>query len=272
MKHLTFFQLILASLLTFSPAKTALAEDKLTLTGSSTIAPLISEIAKRFEKLHPECRIDVQTGGSSRGIADTKRGLADIGMSSRKIYKEEESGINTHILAIDGVAFITHKDNPVKNLTREQALRLFTGKIKNWKELGGHDSEITVINRAKGRSEHDLVAKFLGIKSREFISNLTCGENQQCIKLIIGNKNALTYLSLGASEYEAANGVPLHLLTLDGIQATTTAVRKQTFPIVRPLILITHGKSPEKVGKFLHYALSSEVNDLVKEQAFVPID
>jgi len=107
---------------------------KLTLTGSSTLAPLAMDIAKRFEDAHPGVRIDVQTGGSSRGIADVRSGLAEIGMASRSL-KTDESDLTAHRLARDGVCLIAHPDNPVASLTDAQVVAIYTGKARNWKEV-----------------------------------------------------------------------------------------------------------------------------------------
>ncbi|HYI01465.1 substrate-binding domain-containing protein, partial [Hyalangium sp.] len=89
---------------------------KLTLTGSSTIAPLMSEVAKRFEAQNPGIRVDVQTGGSSRGASDARQGLADIGMVSRDL-KADEADLEAHAIALDGVAIIVHGTNPITSLT-----------------------------------------------------------------------------------------------------------------------------------------------------------
>ena len=88
---------------------------KLVLTGSSTVAPLAGELGKRFESLHPGVRVDVQMGGSSRGIADARQGLADIGMCSRAL-KETESDLLAFTIARDGICIIVHKKNPVTSL------------------------------------------------------------------------------------------------------------------------------------------------------------
>src|SRR5262249_42635338 len=119
------------------------AEDQLTgklvVTGASTLAPLIAEIGKRFESLYPAVRIDVQSGGSSRGVADTRQGLADIGMVSRAM-KEDERDLSAFPVARDGVCPILHRDNPVQALTDEQVVEIYTGKITNWKTVGGADA------------------------------------------------------------------------------------------------------------------------------------
>jgi phosphate transport system substrate-binding protein len=117
-------------------------QGKLTLTGSSTVAPLAAELGKKFETLHPGTRIDVQSGGSSRGISDARQGLADIGMVSRAL-KPEEKDLIPHTVAKDGICIILHKSNPVSVLNDSQLVAVYTGKITNWKALGGKDAPIT---------------------------------------------------------------------------------------------------------------------------------
>lgn len=94
---------------------------KLVVTGSSTIAPLIAEIAKRVEQQNPGVRVDVQTGGSSRGIADAKTGVGDIGMSSRNVKPDEAAELKERVLAKDGICFLVHKENPIRALTKPSA-------------------------------------------------------------------------------------------------------------------------------------------------------
>lgn len=242
---------------------------RLTLTGSSTVAPLAGEIAKRFEAQHPNVRVDVQTGGSSRGIADAHSGLADIGMSSRGLKDSEMQGVTTHVLAQDGVAFIVHADNPIEALTNDQVLQIYTGKLTNWSQVGGREAPITVINRAEGRSELELVTGFFDIKPSDIKPTLVAGENQECVKLVAGNPDALSYLSVGTAESEIKRGTPLKMLPFDGVAATTQSVKDGKFPLGRPLVLITSEDSGPLVETFVEYALSGEVNDLIEGFSFV---
>jgi phosphate transport system substrate-binding protein len=124
--------------------------EKLVLTGSSTVAPLAAEIGKRFESLHNNVRVDVQTGGSSRGVSDARAGLADIGMASRAL-KDDEKDLLSFTIALDGISVILNKANPVDSLNKQQIIDIYTGKIVNWKGLGGNDAPITVVNKAEGR-------------------------------------------------------------------------------------------------------------------------
>ena len=254
---------------------TASPKDRLILTGSSTVAPLAAEIGRRFEEKHPGVRVDVQSGGSSRGIADTREGLADIGMSSRALKDSEKDGLRTYVLAQDGVTFLVHQSNPIDSLSHQQILDIYTGSIDNWMEVGGHNAPITVVNRAHGRSELELFTQYFKVKPMDIKADLVSGENQHGIKTVSGDPNAIIYMSVGTSEYEAAHGAPIKLLPLNGVTASTDSIGSGDFPLSRPLILMTNIAKPKLsplVKAFLDFALSDEVHDLVKEQSFVPVE
>ena len=251
-------------------SQSALAQEKkLVITGASTAAPLVAEIAKRFETLNLGIRIDVQTGGSSRGVNDARSGVSDIGMVSRALSKEE-TDLKSFLIANDGMSVILHKSNPVQSLTREQVIDIYTGKIVNWKDVGGKDQKITVVNKAEGRSTLELFLAFFKLNNRDIKAQVVVGDNQQGVKTVAGNPGAIGYVSIGTAEFEADNGQPLKLLPLGGIAATTDNVRNGTFPLARPINIVTKSAPQGLVKKFIDFAQSAAVTDLVKEQYFVP--
>jgi phosphate transport system substrate-binding protein len=247
------------------------SSDTLVLTGSSTIAPLAAEIGKRFEERHPGTRIDVQTGGSSRGIADARRGVADIGMASRALHKEE-SDLHGFVIARDGIAVIVHRDNPVAELTDDQIIRIYTGRVTRWSEVGGKDAPITVVNKAQGRSTLELFLAHFELEAPEVKASVVIGDNEQGIKTVAGNPDAIGYVSIGTAEYSAHHGVPIKLLPLGGVEATTANVRNGTFPLSRPLTLVTREEPTGLAREFIDFARSAEVHDLVRGLYFVPLD
>jgi phosphate transport system substrate-binding protein len=246
------------------------ASEKLVLTGASTIAPLAAEIARRFESQHPGTRIDVQTGGSSRGINDTRTGTAGIGMVSRAL-KPAEQDLQAHTIALDGVGLILNATNPISGLSRQQVIDIYTGKIINWKTLGGRDALITAINKAEGRSTLELFLGYLKLKNSDIRPHVIIGDNAQGIKTVAGNPNAIGYVSIGAAEYEARHGTPIKLLPLDGVAATVANVRNRTFPLSRPLNLVTRAAPQGLARDFIAFARSEQVHDLVEAQYFVPV-
>ena len=245
-------------------------QGKLVLTGSSTVAPLAAEIAKRYEVEHPEARIDVQTGGSSRGIADARQGTADIGMVSRAL-KANEKDLQAFTIAKDGISVILNRDNRVQNLSDKQIVNIYTGKITNWKLVGGTDAPITVVNKAEGRSTLELFAEHFKIKTKDIEADVVIGDNEQGIKTVAGNPNAIGYVSIGSGEYAATHKTPIKLLPVEGVTASITNVSKGTFPISRPLNLVTKTTPTGLQKSFIDFARSPQVQDIVKEQYFVPV-
>ncbi|HUG67134.1 MAG TPA: phosphate ABC transporter substrate-binding protein [Pirellulaceae bacterium] len=245
-------------------------QTRLVLTGSSTVAPLALEIAKRFESEHPGVRVDVQTGGSSRGVADARRGLANIGMASRPLKPDEED-LYAFAIARDGVCLIVHQDNPVQALTDEQVVAIYTGKVDNWSDVGGNDAPITVVNKAAGRSTLELFLDYFNLTSVDVQADVVIGDNEQGIKTVAGNPNSIGYVSIGTAEYDATVGIRIQLLPVGGVEASVENVATGSFPLSRPLNLVTRQQPTGLAKEFIEYAQSDAVHDLIREQYFVPI-
>ncbi|MBU1263162.1 MAG: phosphate ABC transporter substrate-binding protein [Gammaproteobacteria bacterium] len=265
---LTFLATLLAALAILPGAQAA--GGKLVLTGSSTVAPLALEIGKRFEAMNPGVRVDVQTGGSSRGVADAMNGLADIGLVSRALKPVEAKTLDAHAIALDGVALIVHGGNPVKQLSDDQIKAIYTGRIRDWRGAGGADRPITVVSKAEGRSTLELFLHYTGLKNSQIRAQAVIGDNQQGIKTVAGNPGAIGYVSIGAAEYAVEHGVPIKLLPMAGVEATTGAVRNGRFPLSRPLNLVTRGAPSPLARRFIAFAQSPAVRDLIEAQYFVP--
>ena len=244
---------------------------KLTLTGSSTVAPLVGEIVKRFEAENPEVRIDVQTGGSSRGLADASQGLNDIGMISRSLKDQEKTQFQSYAIAQDGIGIILESSNPIQKLSDQQVVDIYTGKIDNWQQVGGENAPITVVNKAEGRSTLELFLKYFDLNNSTIQADVIIGDNQQGIKTVAGNPHAIGYVSIGAAERDIAQGVPLNLLSVGGVDATTATVQNGSFPLSRPLNLVTTQTPSGLTKEFIKFAQSENVHDLVEAQNFVPV-
>jgi phosphate transport system substrate-binding protein len=242
---------------------------KVVLTGSSTIAPLAVEIGKRFEALHPGVRVDVQTGGSGRGINDSRRGLSDIGLVSRPL-QEDETDLVAFPIARDGVCVILHHSNPVSSLTDEQVAGIYTGTISDWKQVGGKAGPITVINKAEGRSTLELFCRYYKLKNGDIKAHVIIGDNAQGIKTVAGNPDSIGYVSIGTAEVEAGQGTAIRLLPVGGVAASIENVANGKFPLSRPLNLVVRKPPGGLTKEFIDFALSEKVHDIVKAQYFVP--
>jgi phosphate transport system substrate-binding protein len=261
--------LVLLLLLMTASCGSGDAPKKLVLTGSSSVAPLAAEIAKRFEALHPGVQVDVQSGGSGRGITDLRKGLSDIGLVSRAL-KDDERDLMAYPIAMDGICLIVHKDNAVPSLTSMQVVSIYTGRILNWKDVGGRDAPITVVSKAEGRSTLELFLAYFKLANPDVKAHVVIGDNQQGIKTVSGNPDAIGYVSIGAAEYEARHGAAIKLLPLDGVAATIDHVTDGSFPLSRPLNLVTRTVPEGLVKAFIDLARSAQVHDLVREQQLAP--
>lgn len=245
----------------------ALAE-RLVITGSSTVAPLVLEMAKRYEVANPGTRIDVQTGGSSRGIRDARMGAADIGMVSRALT-QRESDLSGYVIALDGIGMVVHKSNPVTSLTDDQVVAIYRGEIKNWQEVGGLDQEISVVNKAEGRSTLELFLKHFKLRNSQIKAQVIIGDNQQGIKTIAGNPGAIGYVSIGAAEYEETRGTDIKRLLMAGVEASVASVKSGDFPLSRPLSIVVGKRQSDLSRDFITFCQSTEVDDLINAQYFV---
>ena len=240
------------------------------ITGSSTIEPLVQEIAQRYEIEHPQVEVEVEAGGSGQGLTDTYAGNADIGMVSRAI-QETDPAILDFPIARDGISILLHKDNPVAQLTNEQIVEIFTDKINNWQEVGGPDSPMVVVNKAKGHATLELFKTFFNCNTEQIKADVIIRGNEEAIATVSANPAAIGYVSIGTAEYEIVHGAPIKLLPINGVLATIVNVANDTFPLTRPLTLVTDSDPSPIAQDFIAYAQSEAVADLVKEQAFIPL-
>jgi phosphate transport system substrate-binding protein len=243
---------------------------KLLITGSSTMGPMIEELGQRFRKRHPGVTITVEIGGSARGTADVLAGKADIGMASRELNPQEQALFAIPI-ARDGLAFVVHKDNPVRGLTRAQALDVFTGKITHWKALGGNDARIEVVTRRAGYSSNEIFAHYYGIAPEALKAAHVMGGNPEVQRFVVANRNAVALLSTGVVDRAVTkDGYMVKALAFDGAAPGLDSVRDGSWPLARPLLLLTRRVPAGAAKAFIEFALSPEARDVIVERNFVP--
>jgi phosphate transport system substrate-binding protein len=247
------------------------SESRLVITGSSTIAPLAAEIARRFESSRPGVRVDVQSGGSSQGLADVRRGTAEVGMVSRALTAAEDD-LRGDAIALDGIALIVHQDNPVTGLRSDEVRALATGEITDWRALGGRHGAVSFVSKAEGRSTLELFLVHFDLPREGLRPHVVIGDNMHAVRTVAGDAHAIGYVSIGTALVEIDHGASIRLLDLDGVTPTLANVHNGTFSLVRPLTLVTRGARTPLVDAFMAFAASPEVRDLVEAQSFVPLD
>lgn len=261
-----------ALVLALAPVATpglARAPVKVTLTGSSTLAPMMAKLAARFTALNPQVVIGVEAGGSGRGVADARSGKADIGMVSRKLGPGEED-LFAITVARDGAALTVHGDNPVKTLGRSDVVEILTGRITGWKAVGGKDAPIHVYWRTAGHSIREIVSAFFGLKPEAVKAYREVGDNLEAVKTLLEDRDGLAFISVGLVEDEVRDGRPLKALEVDGVKATSATIRDGTYPLSRLLNLVTRSVPTGPARAFIQFVQSREARETILEHGFVP--
>lgn len=238
-----------------------------TVSGSTSVGPVMEVIAEEI-KAKDGVAVEVQQLGSSAGIKNAIEGTSEIGMASRDLKDEEKSsGLKETEIALDGISLVVNKSNEIKNLTLEQIKKIYTGKITNWKELGGKDAPIVVLSREDGSGTRDGFQEKVGFESEELIKDAQISDGSGNIKSTVeGNENAIGYISYGYVD-EAVNA-----LTVDNIELTPENVKSGKYPIARPFILVNmEDKISENGTKLIDFILSDEGQKIMEGKGFISI-
>lgn len=244
------------------------ATDKITIVGSTALQPLVEKAANEFDQEH-QGNITVQGGGSGTGLSQVQEGAVQIGNSD--VFASQQNGIRAnelvdHKVAVAGIAPIVNRGVNIKNVTMKQLREIFTGKITNWKQLGGKDQEIVVINRSKGSGtrvtfESDVMKGAEPMSAQEQESN---GTVQQ---IVSNTPGAISYISFS---YLRSQGIKP--LMIDDVKPTSKNVETNKWKIWSYEHMYTKGKPTGKTKKFLQFMLSDKVqNSLVEEMKYISI-
>lgn len=263
------FMILILSLIT----TLAYTENKeIVIQGSTTVLPIAQKCAEVFMQKHPEANISVRGGGSGTGIAALIEGICDIADSSRPIKEEEikkakENNINpvAHIIAKDGIAVIVHPTNPISKLTIDQVRDIYTGKISNWKQLGGKDQKIVVVSRDVASGTYECFNEIVLKKQRVRPDALLQASNMAVASTVKRTKGSIGYIGLGYINPS------VKVLNINGVEATFDTVMKGIYPISRPLFMYTNGKPEGLVKEFIEFVLGPEGQKIVEKEGFVPI-
>ncbi len=271
---------LLVTLLVMVPGGTAAAKRaSIRVTGSTTVLPVAARAARSFMAAHPDVRITVNPGGSGMGVKSTGRGLADIGMVSREITDKERAlfkdvDFNVMVFARDAVACVVSSEvyeGGVKRLTREEIKGIYSGTIKNWKEVGGPDRDIFVIDKEAHRgTRHVFMEYVFGEKTPAARgADLVSGANNEEQTKVSQSNSAIGMLSIAWINKDvrgmaiAENGKT--------IMPTKDNIINGSYPISRDLTFITNGPPQGVVKDFLDYIMSVQGRKIIKDSGYVPL-
>ena len=253
---------------TEAPATTAAAKLSGTVAtdGSTSMEKVIGALGEAFMEANPDTTFTYNPTGSGSGIQAVQEGRCDIGLSSRALKDaEKEAGLTETVLAYDGIAMIVNPANPVEDLSLEQIADIYTGKITNWSEGGGNDSQIVLIGREAGSGTRGGFEEIVGVvdacQYRQELSS-----TGDVITTVAQNPDAIGYASLAAVKDT------VKALKVAGVTPTEATVKDGTYTIQRPFVLAT--KTGEKLNDvaqaFFDYATSADVGEIIAAAGAVP--
>jgi phosphate transport system substrate-binding protein len=266
---------------TAAPAATAAtsggaATGKLTIAGSSALLPLIQEAAKQFQTKNPGAQITVTAGGSGAGRTQVCQGKIDIGNSDVKLSDKEKTDLSCAdatetAVAIQAFAPVANKQGPGKatSLTKDQLVGIFSGQITNWKDVGGDDQAIVLINRAKGSGTRSQMGKFLFAgDDTKFATGASEEDNSETVKTTVSQTpGAISYLG-----FAYVSDPALMALGIDGTAPTKANIQAGKWPIGGPGYSITKGAPSGLAKAFLDYITGEFQKDPAFDKlGFVPL-
>ena len=244
--------------------------NKITVVGSSAMQLLAEQAGNDYRLSHPDSNIVVQGGGSGTGLSQVQAGAVEIGTSD--VFAETQKGIDAtklqnHLVAVVGIVPIVNKSAGVKNLTRQQVSDIFTGKITNWKQVGGKNQNITVINRSKGSGTRGTFEGLI-LNGKKPIQAQEQDSNGTVRKIVSSTPGTISYIS-----FPYANDENIQKLSIDKIKPTNKNVETNRWHLWSYEHMYTKGKPNKNVQKFIDYMLGSKVqNDLVPKLGYISIN
>ena len=221
---------------------------------------------------NPEVNITVRGGGSGNGIAALIDDATDIADASRFIKdgefkKARENGVYPvpHRVAMDGIAVVVHPSNSVDGLSLADIKKIYTGEVTNWKELGGKDQEIVVVSRDSSSGTYEVFNEIAVGGERVTKEALLQSSNGAVHSTVAETPGAIGYIGLGYLSDK------VKAVKVNGVKPSNSTVASGKFPIARPLFMFTDGWPEGLTAQFINFVLSSQGQEIAKEQGYVPL-
>jgi phosphate transport system substrate-binding protein len=267
--------ILLVSLVAMTIA-TSMAATDVKVSGSTTVFPLGAACSETFNGIRSDYHVSVAQGGTGGGITDIAEGRSDIAMASREVTSDEKTKYGDKfqetLIGYDGLAICVSKaiyDAGITSLTKDQVKKIYSGEIKNWKELGGPDEPIYAISREQGSGTRDtFLEDIFGSKKVETLGVRTYSSSNSEVKVaIVGSNVAIGYLGYSYSE-----GGNLIAVKLDNIEISPQTIKDKNYPLARTLYLVTFGNPIPGAQAYMDFVKGPEGQKIAKENGFIPIE
>ena len=257
--------LVIASLLVCCLTACGGTKETVTTDGSTSMNKVIGALGEAFEA-DSGIAVTYNATGSGAGIQAVQEGRCNIGLSSRNLKAEETAkGLVGTVLAYDGIAIVVNPGNPVNDLDLESIAKIYTGEIKNWKEVGGNDAEIVLIGREAGSGTRDGFEDITGTKDKcAYRQELT--STGDVITTVASNPAAIGYASLASIKDSVKT------LAVDGIAPSEETIQDGSYVVQRPFVLVTKENEPlpESARSFFDYITSEAAHEIITAAGVVP--
>ena len=244
-------------------------QGKIDIAGGTAHIPVMKDAAKRIMTSYPKINITVAGGGSGVGVQKVAEGLVDIGNAGRPISSKELAKypeLLSFPFAVDGVTPIVNPANSVSNLTSTQIQDIFSGKISNWKDLGGDDTEIHIYSRDEASGTRSVFWKKC-LKKGAIIESANIVPSNGAMKGAVSHdRYALGYMSIGHLDQT------VKAVNLDGVAPTQENAVNGSYPVVRKLFMNTKGTPEPLVKAFIDYVLGAEAAASISSHGYIPLN
>lgn len=243
-------------------------EQAITVVGSSALQPLVEMAGEAYTAKHPDSFVNVQGGGSGTGLSQIQSGAVAIGNSD--LFAEEKKGIDAsalvdHQVAVVGVTPIVNKQVTVKNLTTAQLRDVFTGRVTNWKQLGGQDLPIVIVNRAQGSGTRVTFERWV-LDGQPAIAAQEQDSTGMVRQIVANTPGAISYMAFSYVDKT------VRTLNVDGVAPTDANVHTNAWQIWAYEHMYTKGQPKGLTRDFLQYVLSKQVQEtVVKKMGYISV-
>ncbi|MBS5794804.1 MAG: phosphate ABC transporter substrate-binding protein [Clostridiales bacterium] len=242
----------------------------ITMNGSTSMEKLSNSLAEVFMQKYPNVTVTAQFTGSSAGVEAVANKTVDIGNSSRNLKQEElDKGIVENIVALDGIAIITHPESTVSSLTLDQLKGIYNGTIKNWSEVGGEDMGIVVIGRESGSGTRGAFEEILELKD-QCVYSQEIDSTGAVVGKVESTPGSIGYVSLDVIENSSAK-----VLNIDDSEPTSETIKSGEYKLSRPFVMATNGQISEQkpeVQELFNFLSSEEGKQLIEKVGLVSLD